>query len=138
MVYSTCLHDVLKTLPWKPVTQHFKQTYLKICVVDGLRVCINGGKYALVNESTNEWTVVPLFIANTLTGGNGTVERGPFIFKNGFDQTREAAYLLEMLQYTQLTQRSQIKVDSIKRHYSDWISYDDEVRDYLRRHIKWL
>lgn len=120
------------------MTQHFKQTYLKICVVDRFRVCINGGKYALVNESTNEWAVVPLFIANTLTGGNSTVERGPFIFKNGFEQTCEAAYLLEMLQYTQLTQRSQIKVNDIKRHYSDWISYDDEVRDYLRRHIKWL
>lgn len=132
------MHAILRTLPWKPVTQHFKSHYIPISTADMLQIYYSSGVYALLNTRTSEWAKVPLFVVNTLMGNNSGNERGPFIFKNGFEQEDEAQYLLQMLQYSELTPKAAKKVKDINQKYSDWITYDTEVREYLRRNIKWL
>lgn len=104
---------------------------------DEFQVWLSNGKYALTNVE-GEWASVPAFIANTIRGWNVERNRGPFVFKNGFDETDEAQYLISMLQYPILTHAALKKVDNIVHMYRDWISYDVEVRDILRRYIKWL
>lgn len=132
------MYAVLRTLKWKPLTQHFKEHYLPIMLSGLLHIYYSNGDYALVNTRTSEWAKAPLFVVNTLQDLKSTCERGPFVFKNGFDQEEEAAYLIQMLQYSELTAKAQQKVDTIKQKYADWISYDIEVAEMLRRHIKWL
>lgn len=132
------MYAVLRTLKWKPVTQHFKTHYMPISTVGVLQVYYSEGEYAIVNTKTSEYAKVPVFIANTLMGNNFGKERGPFIFKNGFDETEEAAYLIAMLRYSRLTATAEKKVDSIRQRYADWISYDIEVNELLRTHIGWL
>lgn len=103
-----------------------------------LHIYYSNGDYALVNTKTSEYAKAPLFVVNTLQDLKSTCERGPFIFKNGFDQEEEAAYLVSMLQYSTLTAAATKKVDAIKQRYADWISYDIEVNEMLRKHIRWL
>lgn len=139
MAYSACLHEILKTLKWKHQTQHFRANYIKIWSDDDgeFEAWLSNGKWALTNTE-GEWAPAPAFIVNALKGWNTERNRGPFVFKNGFDETDEAHYLIQMLQYPTLTHTALKKVDSIVHMYSDWISYDIEVRDILRRYIKWL
>lgn len=132
------MHAILRTLPWKPVTQHFKSHYIPITVMDVLRLCISNGEYALLNTQVNEWAKVPLFIANEWRGNHYITTRGPFVFHDGFAETDEAKYLLSMLQYPTLTPRAEKKVKDIFSRYGDWITKDEEVTGYLRRNIKWL
>lgn len=132
------MYAVLRTLKWKPVTQHFKAHYLPISTDGVLQIYYGNGVYGLLNTQTSEWAKAPLFVVNTLTGNNSGDERGPFIFKNGFEQEDEAHYLVSMLQYSTLSTHAQQKVDDILRKYGDWITYDTEVRDYLKVHIGWL
>ena len=103
-----------------------------------LQVYYSNGNYALLNTQVSEWAKAPLFIVNTLQDHRFEKERGPFIFKNGFDETEEAVYLVQMLQYSELTTKAQQKVDTIKQKYADWISYDVEVAEMLRKHIRWI
>lgn len=110
---------------------------MRIGVYDEFKVYLGQGKYALVNAE-GEWAVAPEFIANTIRGFTFRHTRGPFIFKNGFDETDEAHYLIQMLQYPTLTDAALKKVDSILKRYADWIDRDKEVNNMLRRHIKWL
>lgn len=132
------MHAYLRTLKWKPVTQHFKSHYMPVSVDDTLLLYMSGGEYALVNTVTNEYAKVPLFIANEWRCSYYNITRGPFIFKNGFNETDEAAYLLQMLQYQQLTARAQAKVKDIRRRFADWINYDEEIKGYLKGVIRWL
>ena len=132
------MHAYLRTLKWKPVTQHFKSHYIIVTVNDVLRLCTNANEYALINTQTNEYAKVPLFIANEWRGNHFITTRGPFVFHDGFVETEEAQYLLKMLQYTTLTSRAERKVEDIRRQFSDWIGYDDEVRGYLKHNIQWL
>ena len=112
---------------------------MPVTVMDTLRLYMGeGGKYALVNTVTQEYAKVPLFIANEWRGDHYITTRGPFVFRDGFAQEPEAAYLLQMLQYVTLTGRAATKVKDIQSRYSDWIGYDEEVRLYLKEHIKWL
>lgn len=106
--------------------------------MDTLRLCMSNGEYALLNTQTNEWAKVPLFVANEWRGNHYITTRGPFMFHDGFAETDEAQYLLQMLQYPTLSARAAKKVKDINQRYSDWITYDTEVREYLRRNIKWL
>lgn len=64
--------------------------------------------------------------------------RGPFVFKNGFDETDEAQYLISMMQYPTLMDAASRKVRMIRTRYADWIDEDKEVIEILRRYIKWL
>ena len=132
------MYAVLRTLKWKPLTQHFKTHYMPVMLSGLLHIYYSNGDYALVNTKTSEYAKAPLFIVNTLQDLKSTRERGPFIFKNGFEYEEDAVYLISMLQYSELTATAAKKVDSIKQKYADWITYDTEVREYLRRHITWL
>ena len=98
---------------------------------------LSNGKWALTNAE-GEWAVAPKFIVNTLCGWDIERNRGPFTFRNDFDETDEAQYLIQMLQYPTLTSAAQKKVNSILTRYADWIDRDKEVNDILRRYIKWL
>ena len=120
------------------MTQHFKSHYMPVTVMETLRLYQSSGKYALVNTVTNEYAIVPLFVANEWRCSHYIVTRGPFVFHDGFNETDEAAYLLRMLQYSVLIPKAQAKVDDIRRRFADWIGYDDEVRGYLRMVIKWV
>lgn len=104
---------------------------------DEFKAWANKGKWALTNVE-GEWAPVPEFIVNTLQGWNVEKTRGPFVFKNGFDETDEAQYLISMMQYPELTDAAMRKVDSILTHYADWIGRDKEINNILRRHIRWL
>ena len=132
------MYAVLRTLKWKPVTQHFNSHYIPVTIIAVLRLYTSDGVYALLNTQTSEWAKVPLFIANTWRDNHYITTRGPFVFHDGFAETEEAQYLLQMLQYSTLSTRAQQKVDTIRQKYADWITYDTEVRDYLRVHIGWL
>jgi len=132
------MYAVLRTLNWKPVTQHFNSHYMPITVMDTLRLCISNSEYALLNTRTSEWAKVPLFVANEWRDNHYITTRGPFVFHDGFAETEEAQYLVTMLQYDKLTPTAKKKVEGINQKYADWISYDTEVREYLRRHITWL
>lgn len=132
------MHAYLRTLKWKPVTQHFKSRYMPISINEPLRLYQGNGEYAIVNTVTNEYAKVPLFIANEWRCDHYITTRGPFIFHDGFEREDEAQYLIRMLQYQQLTARARQKVDSILRLYADWINYDEEVKGYLGRIIRWL
>ena len=139
MAFSVCLREILKTLKWKHQTQHFKRNYIRIFYdyVDGFSIWVSNGKYVLMNAE-GEWATAPVFVINTIRGLTSEKERGPFVFKNGFEETNEAQYLIKMLQYATLTDAAEEKVAYIRRIYADWISDDVEIRDILRRHIKWL
>jgi hypothetical protein len=104
---------------------------------DEFQVWFSNGKYALTNAE-GEWAIAPKFVVNTLCGWNTEKTRGPFVFKNGFDETDEAAYLISMMQYPTLTDAASRKVRTIRRQYADWIGEDKEINDILRRYIKWL
>lgn len=132
------MREALKTLTWKPVTQHFKAHYLPLDTTSPLQVYYKAGEYAIVNPTVSEYAKAPLFVVNTLLGQTYEKERGPFIFKNGFDETPEAQYMIRLLQYSELTVGSRAKIVQIQQQYSDWISYDFEVKEILRRHIRWL
>ena len=132
------MYAVLRTLKWKPVTQHFKEHYLPISTTGLLHIYYSNGDYALVNTKTSDYAKAPLFVVNTLQELTSIRERGPFIFWNGFEQEEDAAYLIQMLQYSTLTVKAQQKVDTIKQKYADWISYDIEVTELLRNHVRWL
>ena len=137
MAYSACLHEILKTLKWKHQTQHFRANYIMVWHDDEFKAWLSNGKWALTNAE-GEWAPAPEFIINTLRGWNMEWTRGPFIFRNGFDQTDEAQYLISMLQYPELTSAAKKKVNSILTRYADWIRRDIEINDILRRYIKWL
>jgi hypothetical protein len=124
-------------LKWKPITNHFKITYIKVKSVPNFDIFISNGKYALLND-IGEWAVAPDYIVNTLRNFLYERERGPFIFKNGFEETQQAQYLVSMMRYPELTVAAARKVDSIRTQYSDWIDVDKEVIKILRRYIKWL
>lgn len=132
------MYAVLRTLKWKTVTQHFKEHYMPVTIMAVLRLYMSNGGYALLNTQTSEWAKVPLFIANEWRGNHYITTRGPFVFHDGFAETDEAKYLLSMLQYSELSSQAQKKVDGIRQKYADWISYDTEVKDYLKAHIGWL
>ena len=95
------------------MTQHFKSHYMPVTVMETLRLYQSSGKYALVNTVTNEYAIVPLFVANEWRCSHYIVTRGPFVFHDGFNETDEAAYLLRMLQYSVLIPKAQAKVDDI-------------------------
>lgn len=104
---------------------------------EDFKVYTGRDKYALVNTE-GEWAVAPKFLVNSVRGIVYERTRGPFIFKNGFDETDEAAYLVNMLQYPELTDAATRKVALIHKQYADWIDEDKEVKEILRRYIKWL
>jgi hypothetical protein len=111
---------------------------MPVTIMAVLRLYMSNGGYALLNTQTSEWAKVPLFIANEWRGNHYITTRGPFVFHDGFAETDEAQYLLQMLQYSELSSQAQKKVDGIRQKYADWISYDVEVKDYLKAHIGWL
>ena len=120
------------------MTPHFKQHYIRVYVfVEGFTLWLHNGQYALCNEQ-NEYATVPLFVAYTLTNNRYEVGRGPFIFKNGFDKEPEAQYLIQMMQFSKLAASAAAKIDRIRQQYADWISYDIEVTEILRKYISWL
>lgn len=135
------MYEVLKTLKWKHQTGHFSRNYMRIGTGFGafedIKVYTGHDKYALVNAE-GEWAVAPKFVVNTIRGIVFERTRGPFIFKNGFDETDEAQYLIQMLAYPILTDAAQRKVALIRKQYADWIDEDKEVKEILRRYIKWL
>lgn len=104
---------------------------------EDFKVYTGRDKYVLVNAE-GEWAVAPKFVVNTIRSIEYEWTRGPFIFSNGFEKTDEAHYLVNMLQYSELTPTAQKKVNSILTRYADWIRRDIEVNDILRRYIKWL
>lgn len=132
------MYAYLRTLTWKPVTQHFKEHYLPVKTYGALQLYFSNGQHALMNTKMNEWAKVPLFIANTFMGNHYSVTKGPFVFKDGFDQMEAAHYLVSMLQYAELTPKAELKVDRVREQFSDWISYDQEVTEYLRHNVRWL
>ena len=137
MEYSACLHAILKTLKWKPITQHFKEHYVPVGTSDEFQIRSSKGKYALVNAE-GEYAIAPTFVINTMRDYNYVKVRGPFVFKDGFEETDEAQYLIRMMQYPTLTDATTRKVALIRKQYADWIGEDKEVINILRRYIKWL
>ena len=123
------------------MTPHFKQHYIRVYVslygIRGYTLWLHSGQYALCNEQ-NEYATIPLFVAYTLTNNKYEVGRGPFIFKNGFDKEPEAQYLIQMMQFSKLAASAAAKIDHIRQQYADWISYDIEVTEILRKYINWL
>lgn len=141
MVYSACLYEILKTLKWKHQTQHFRANYMRIGTGFGafedFKVYTGHDKYALVNTE-GEWAVAPKFLVNSIRGIVYERIRGPFIFRDGFDETDEAQYLVSMMIYPELTSAAEKKVALIRKQYANWIDEDKEVIEILRRYIKWL
>ena len=131
--FSVYIPAILKTLPHRPMTKHYKQHLVSRQLTQYGRMMIYGDNWYLkvadgVHVTDGDEVIpIPLFVARAINGHlEVTRTFGPYMFWNDFDKTQEAKYLMKMLAYRKLTPQVQAKIRTILTDYKPWIDWDDE------------
>ena len=124
----------LKTLPHKQMTQHYKEHYRTIKLLNVGALLTDGKNRYLLQPNNNEVIVVPFWAARSLLGDRQQTQQwGPYIFYNGYETTAEAKYLKDMFKYPMLTSRAQLKISCILQENSEWVEEDKEFKEILSK-----
>lgn len=124
----------LKTLPHKQMTQHYKEHYRTIKLLNIGALLTDGKNRYLLQSNNNEVIVVPFWVARSLLGDRQQTQQwGPYIFYNGYETTTEAKYLKDMFKYPMLTSRAQLKISRILQENSEWVDEDKEFKEVLSK-----
>lgn len=127
----------MKALKWHKMTKHYKQMLLPIADTPYGQVMSGNGDHWL--SANDEVARLPHYLWLTITGLHNVSQiYGPFMFVNGFEKTKEAAYLKQMLQYAQLTPTAYNKVQAILEDNDLWIKINSEIVKVGVIHMEWL
>ena len=123
--FSACIPAILRTLPHRPMTKHYKQHLIFRRSISEGDLMIRGEQYYLVKDDTV--IPIPSYITRALLHHDAVTRTfGPYMFWNDFDKTAEAKYLMKMFSHRKLTPQVQQKVAKILDLYKPWIDWDRE------------
>ena len=116
------------------MTQHYKEHYRTIKLLNIGALLTDGKNRYLLQPNNNEVIVVPFWAARSLLGDRQQTQQwGPYIFYNGYETTVEAKYLKDMFKYPMLTSRAQLKISRILQENSEWVEEDKEFKEVLSK-----
>lgn len=119
------------------MTKYYKQHLLQIRKGDYGTLYKSGDSYFIgqMHYGTESVTKVPNYIVKSLDGIDHVTDVcGPYIFINGFEDTPQARYLINMLPYYfGMRPRAQEKVDDILKTYRYWVRIDKRFLDIMRQ-----
>lgn len=122
----------LKTFPHTVMTQHYKEHYRALKLLNVGTLLTDGKNRYLLRINNSDVIIIPFWVARSLLGERQQTQQwGPYIFYNGYETTVEARYLKNMFKYPYLTERAQFKVSTILSDSSEWVEENKEFKEVL-------
>ena len=123
------LNRLILKQTFKPVTKYFRNHCTPYRTLkDGTKLMHNYPQYYLLTSDEKYYCKVPDWLATTMAGGRTiTYVIGPWIFINGFENTKEGKYLIKIFPYYfNLTPKAKNAVDRILSNFGWWARIHEE------------